>query len=166
MGERNHREHNRTLLVMLLILLCVLLMGAVAYLLKTRQGSPSSHEDKAWDTGLDSSAKGGADPGILIPGYDTVAMVADTSILPMSIGNPKENNCVMTVTLLLEDGTVLYESDILAPGEGMEEISLSRNIQEGTYNVTARFDCYADYEKLKPLNMADSGFVLIAGKGD
>lgn len=103
----------------------------------------------------------GADAGILVPGYDTAVMDAGSDHLPMSIGNPKDNQCLMKVTLCLEDGTELYESSLLAPGEGMEKVILNQSMKEGTYDMNARFECFSKDDKHTPLNVADSGFVLI-----
>ena len=84
----------------------------------------------------------------------------DTS-LKISIGNPKENEVGFFASLELEDGTVLYESELLKPGQGLTEIPLSKTLEKGTYNAKVVYHCVSLDEAHTPLNSAESGFVLI-----
>lgn len=163
--KKNNTRAQKTLLVFSLIL-CVILLGAVIYLLRTREVAPTAETTKEWDTGIAEDAKGKADDGILIPGYDTVVMDAGVTAMPMSIGNPKENDCLIKISILLEDETVLYQSEFIAPGQGMTEVPLSQSLDAGTYDTIARFECFMDNATHTPLNVADSGFVLIVEGGE
>lgn len=165
-GNKKEPGHSRTntvqkIVVAVLVVLCIALLAAVVYLLKEKKTAPAADQIKDWDTGIGEDPPQGADTGILIPGYDTAVMEAGSDHLPMSIGNPKDNQCLMKVTLSLEDGTELYESSLLAPGEGMEEVTFNQSMEEGIYDMTARFECFSRDDKHTPLNVADSGFVLI-----
>ena len=165
-GNKKEPGHSRTdtarkIVVSVLVVLCITLLAAVVYLLKEKKTAPAADQITDWDTGIEEDPPQGADAGILVPGYDTAVMDAGSDHLPMSIGNPKDNQCLMKVTLCLEDGTELYESSLLAPGEGMEKVILNQSMKEGTYDMNARFECFSKDDKHTPLNVADSGFVLI-----
>lgn len=114
-----------------------------------------------WDTELEEEDNGSTGEGILIPGYGKVYMEAGQNVLPMSIGNPKDNTCYFKVKVLLEDGTLLYQSGILPPGKGVKEITCEEILETGEYNATAQFECFQDEEGKIALNGADSAFTLI-----
>lgn len=117
-----------------------------------------------WNTGLADESKKSTESsssGIQIPGYGTAEMNAGDTQLHLSIGNPKENNCGFYATLQLEDGTVLYESELLKPGYGLTEVPLQQTLKKGTYNAEVFYKCVALDEKESPLNSARSKFILV-----
>lgn len=52
------------------------------------------------------------------------------------LDNREDNSRDLTYSMALEDGTVIYESDLIKPGEGIESPKLSKHLDKGTYNVT------------------------------
>lgn len=106
----------------------------------------------------DESDKGEGD--ISIPGYSTMIMKAGQRQQKVDIGNPPENDCYFRVTLLLEDGTRLFRSEMIEPGKGFHSIELEKAMEAGTYPAVIRYDCYTFDEEQKPLNGAESGFTL------
>lgn len=116
-----------------------------------------------WDTGLDESKKSteSSSSGTQIPGYGTAEMKAGDTQLHLSIGNPKENNCGFYATLQLEDGTVLYKSELLKPGYGLTEVPLQHTLKKGTYDAEVFYECVTLDEEQSPLNSAKSKFKLV-----
>ena len=51
------------------------------------------------------------------------------------IGNPKENECGFYATLKFEDGTGLYESELLKPGYGLTDLPLLQTLETGEYTA-------------------------------
>lgn len=98
--------------------------------------------------------------GILIPGYTSMVMKANTKEQTVSIGNPADNDCIFVIVLKLEDGTKLFESQELKPAAGQEatdQLRLNRNqlynkdlsVWGGQYTGTLKFytkivDIYAN----------------------
>lgn len=113
-----------------------------------------------WDTGIEADEEPEEDPGILIPGYSSAYMKAGDTKLQLSIGNPKENICGMYAVVKLQDGTVLYQSPLLEPGQGLDEIPLEQSLEAGTYKAVVEFTCVTLDEAETNLNSADSGFTL------
>lgn len=97
---------------------------------------------------------------ILIPGYAGAVMNSGDQSLSISIGNPVENTCYLKATLKGEDGTVLYESGLIEPGKGFEEIPLNQSLEPGVYQAVVTYQGYTMEEKPKALNSSDSAFVL------
>lgn len=117
-----------------------------------------------WDTGIPEQTdepEESTSGGIQIPGYSKAEMEEGDTQLHLSIGNPKENNCGFYVTVRLEDGTVLYKSELLKPGDGLTEIPLEQTLNKGTYDAEVFYECVTLDEDASPLNSAISKFQLI-----
>ncbi|MDO5124328.1 MAG: hypothetical protein Q4D44_06660 [Eubacteriales bacterium] len=113
-----------------------------------------------WDTGIeDATASQGS--GIQIPGYGSAVMKAGDESIKLSIGNPKANKCGFYATLKLEDGTVLYKSELIKPGYGMTEVPLSKTLEAGEYTAMVCYECVTLDEAETRLNSAESEFTLI-----
>ena len=112
-----------------------------------------------WDPGIEEPAS--SKSGTQIPGYSSAEMNAGDTSLTLSIGNPKDNKVGFYASLVLEDGTVLYESPLLEPGQGLTEIPLTETLEKGTYTAKVVYRCVALDEEHTPLNSAESGFTLI-----
>ena len=117
-----------------------------------------------WDTGIPEQTdepEESTSGGIQIPGYSKAEMEEGDTQLHLSIGNPKENNCGFYVTVRLENGTVLYKSELLKPGYGLTEIPLEQTLNKGTYDAEVFYECVTLDEDASPLNSAISKFQLI-----
>lgn len=97
--------------------------------------------------------------GILIPGYTSMVMKANTKEQTVSIGNPADNDCIFVIVLKLEDGTKLFESQELKPGEGLENITLDQELEAGEYQAVIEYKCYSLEDK-SPLNGGSAEFKL------
>lgn len=150
---------------MIALLLAVIAAGggywAYTYFSARPDAGGSAYVDpnaSAWDDGLDGPEK--IEEKILIPGYSGAQMNAGDMELRLSIGNPKENTCYLEATLMLEDGTVLYESGLLGPGKGFEKVRLEQSLSAGVYQAVVHYQGYAMDDGQKELNSSDSAFTL------
>lgn len=116
---------------------------------------------KDWDTGIEEDNTSSQNTGIQIPGYGTAEMKSGDTSLHLSIGNPKENKCGFYATLKLDDGTVLYKSELLEPGYGFTEAPLTQTLKPGEYTAIVYYECVTLDEEHKALNSAESEFALI-----
>lgn len=111
-----------------------------------------------WESGIDH---GSVEPaGVQIPGYKEAKMHAGDESLHLNIGNPKQNSVGFEVTVELEDGTVLYESPILEPGQGVSELPLLTSPEKGTYQAYVVYQFVSLDEAHTPMNTAKSAFTL------
>ena len=98
---------------------------------------------------------------IAIPGYEGIALKADTKQQTVGLPNPPQNTCYFRITLSLEDGTVLWQSDLVEPGEVSEPIKLKQPLQKGTYpNSLLKYECFTMDGNLSPLNSAATKLTL------
>lgn len=115
---------------------------------------------KDWDTGATEPGTAKSS-GTQIPGYSTAEMKAGDTVLHLSVGNPKANECGFYATVKLSDGTELYKSQLLEPGSGLTDIPLSKTLEKGEYKAMVLYECVTLDDDHKPLNSAESEFTLI-----
>lgn len=151
--------------ITILVLLTALLLTG-GYLLyehfseKNYWGSAGNIDAQAseWDDGLNAPSE--IEGRILVPGYSGASMKEGETTLALRIGNPQENTCYLQATLQLEDGTTLYESGLIEPGKGFDEIELTQSLDAGTYAAMVHYQGYSLEEEPKILNSCDSAFTL------
>ena len=97
---------------------------------------------------------GAASGGIAIPGFDALTFAAGAAEQDVELFNPAENECAFKITLALEDGTTLWESGPIRPGESVRHLTLSRPLDAGTYHAALRYNCYSLRDGT-PLNGAE-----------
>lgn len=99
--------------------------------------------------------------GIQIPGYPSITLPADTENVTVALLNPKGNPCYFTFELVLSDtDEVLYTSGMVAPGQVITDITLSRALAAGEYNATIKIST-ASLEDGSAMNGANVETVLI-----
>ena len=151
----------------IIVILLILLIGEIFFLaysiLKDKAGAGSNahvaEDASEWDDGIEQES-GQIEGRILVPGYSGAKMKTGDTVLKLRIGNPKENTCYLKATLQLEDGTILYESDLLEPGTGYDEVKLNKTLEPGEYQAFVHYQGYAMDEGQEKLNGCDSAFVL------
>lgn len=98
---------------------------------------------------------------INIPGYTMLSFKAGELNQQVTIPNPIENTCWFNVSLVLSDGTVLWTSDMVAPGETSENIVLSKPLEKGDYpDAMLKFECFADEAGTQALNGAETELTI------
>lgn len=98
--------------------------------------------------------------GTMIPGYSSARMNAGDAALRLIIGNPLGNHVGFVATLMLEDGTELYTSPLLKPGQAVQLIPLNQTLKKGEYAAQVVYRCVTLDEDHAPLNAGVSGFTL------
>lgn len=97
---------------------------------------------------------------IAIPGYARLVMKAGDLMQNVKLHNPAENPCYFVVSIILPDGTEVFRSGLLEPGQKIDAIKLSQSLEAGTYNdAILRYTCYSSKDKA-PMNGADTKFIL------
>lgn len=100
-----------------------------------------------------------SDGSISVPGFERLT-VQERMLYAAGIANPTRNNCYFVVSIILADGTVVYRSGVLAPGQAVGTVELVQPLSQGRYEGTiARYSCYS-VENMQPLNGADITFTL------
>lgn len=98
---------------------------------------------------------------IELPGYDWIPLKAGTLEQEQTFPNPPQNFCWIKVSLKLEDGTLLWTSELIAPGESSAPVILSQALEPGEYqNAILKYECFRMDEALSPLNGGEMHLTL------
>lgn len=99
-------------------------------------------DDEPWNpvieqfTNVDETPEEAERKQITICGFTEWNVKADeTENLPISLKNPEGNPCYFTFIITLEDGTVLYKSDHVPPGNEIKRITINKPLEKGTYTA-------------------------------
>lgn len=145
--------------IIILLLLLILLVSILIYLLlRPEQLEVFTPNGMAYaETGPVEKNQG----AISIPGYEIIELKADTKQQVIGLPNPAENNCYFQISLILEDGTLLWQSDLVKPGKISEPILLNQPLSAGSYrNAKLKYACFTMDGSQTPLNGAETKLTL------
>lgn len=139
------------------VVLAVICVVLVILLLQTCQHTPeNSSESTVPETTVVKN-----EGSISIPGYEMLELKADSKQQTVALSNPPQNNCCFEISLYLEDGTLLWKSEQIEPGEATEPIVLTKKLSKGYYPKSVlHYDCYAMDADKTPLNGAEMKVTL------
>lgn len=88
---------------------------------------------------------------IVIPGFTGMTIYENTTEVATHLYNPQDNACYFKIIITLA-GTeeVLYESKLIAPGQDLYTIELTRELEAGEYDAIISYTTYAvsDYTEM------------------
>ena len=147
-------KHERKLVLVLSCFLVILLAIAVWMHSKDNPGisNPENTTAPTVEKNPDS---------IAIPGYEMLELKAGSKEQTLCLSNPPQNMCYFEIALYLEDGTLLWKSELIEPGKTSKPMALTKALDKGTYpNAVLRYSCYRMDEDLSPLNGAETKLTL------
>lgn len=139
----------RNIIVASLCTVSVLLAGVTGYQIGSRPAPVSNAEVIERIAG-----------SIYVPGYDYISVKEGEPAIPATLYNPEENGCLIQAVIVLPDGTEIFRSDPLDPGDSLEKLTLSVQPAAGVYEKSVlRYSCYS-LDDMRQLNGADVIFTL------
>lgn len=102
-----------------------------------------------WDGNSITANRDKPEKYIAIPCFTDLIFVANQTSQKVNIYNPEENKCVMNFSIVLSDGTVIWESDNTHPGYGFHDIKLTKTLSSGTYEARLITRCFTMDKKLE-----------------
>lgn len=98
---------------------------------------------------------------IAIPGYEILELKANTKQQALCLPNPGQNMCYFQISLYLENGTLLWQSELIEPGKTSKPIVLTECLSKGIYpKAVLQYACFRMDEDLTPLNGAETKVTL------
>lgn len=156
--------NKKWILIVLGLICAAVVVGAGCVLLAPKPATPPQQVEDAVDwAGAPEDETGVSQPksSIAIPGVDVVYFKANETKQTVNLYNPAQNSCYFQISMLLEDGTELYRSDLIAPGKGLYEIELLKTLPEGTYDGSIlKYECSSMDKERTPLNGAEFTFTI------
>ena len=96
-----------------------------------------------------------------IPGFAAMNFQAGVTEQAVNLYNPEQNTCYFKMTILLSDGTKLWESELVEPGKAIYEITLNEPLEAGEYeDCTLKYECFELNDEQTPLNGSEIKFSL------
>lgn len=111
------------------------------------------------------------EPGVAIPGWGSITLPAGVTEAATTLKNPEANEgwCYLTFELRLptvdeetgeESYEVLFTTGLIPPGQYCNQVTLTRALEPGEYNVILHVQPYRMSDKT-PTNNADTETLLI-----
>lgn len=128
--------------IIILLLLIAFIVLLFAYCHKSTDKPPATTEQTQKPLDFEEYEEY-KNQSISIPGTSGIALAANTITQTVDFYNPQENQCYFVISLYLSDGTMIYKSDYIEPGERITDIELLQTLKQGIYkNCTLNYDCF------------------------
>lgn len=150
-------EKKKDFLILILLILTILSAGTAIYFAFSRESTAVTPIEQSAEAVTKEPVVKNSD-SIAIPGYEALVISKNTELC---LSNPPQNMCYFLITLSLEDGTVLWQSDYVEPGGISDPITLNQELPNSTYpNARLKYSCFTMDEALTPLNGAETKLTL------
>lgn len=147
------------LLIGLIFLLVAVIAAMLIWIVSNSMGQGSEDPNPVGQQTEETEPAEKLTDSISLPGYGGLNLTAGKTEQNLALSNPAENFCQIRISLILEDGTVIWTSELTPPGE-QAQIVLNEALEKGDYNATLKYDCFQMDENKTPLNGAACQLVL------
>lgn len=146
-------KRSKIIIVVLLLICLVLAALCLKLVYSNRQGNETTTREQ---TKVEKN-----EDSIAIPGFEALSLTADSKVQDIALSNPESNTCLFKISLLLEDGTIIWQSHYIKPGK-QEALVLTQPLRAGIYeNSKIVYECYKMDINKTPLNGAEAQLMLI-----
>lgn len=166
METKNNVENSKNKKVIIVLVCLVAVLTVVIGVLLWQKSKPDSDKGNTDSVQTIKQSTQSDSEGLVVPerpetlditAYETIKLKADTLEQSVRFSNPLENNCLLVITLSLEDGTELWKSDELIPGQIVRSITLNQTLSAGEYpNAVLGYKHRTYDDKKEPLNGAET----------
>lgn len=153
------RSRKSPLLIGLILLLVAVIAAMLIWIVSNSMGQGSEDPNPVGQQTEETEPVEKLTDSISLPGYGGLNLTAGKTEQNLALPNPAENFCQIRISLILEDGTVIWTSELTPPGE-QAQIVLNEALEKGDYNATLKYDCFQMDENKTPLNGAACQLVL------
>lgn len=154
---RRKKNRTKTILIIVLIILILALIGIGIWYFLSNDNAPDASIESANFAETEVTKN---EDTIAIPGYEGLTLKADSKKQELSLKNPAENTCYFVITLMLEDGTELWKSEMIKAGDTSKPIKLNEELAAGNYSAKLIYECYRMDKEKTPLNGAEMKLTL------
>ncbi len=139
-----------------IVAVCIFIILLLTIILCLRQCDSDETKPPTTQTESDKTLDfipAGDEELIRMPGYGGLIFQSGTLQQYSDLHNPEVNKCLFVFSLYLSDGTLIYKSDYVKPGEVLNKITLNQTLEKGLYlNCELVIDCFMDNEEKTQLN--------------
>lgn len=169
--KKEEKEQKRKAVLIIIILIAIAAAVTAGIIIGRNNGAdnyisqakkPDLDEDAVnWQGERTQQKKGSASSGIAIPGYKSIRLKAGQTEQNVNLFNPESNDCYFVMSLILPNGTRIWQSKMIPPGKGLYEITLDQTVPAGNYEDSVlKYECYKMDDDLTKLNGGEVKLVL------
>ena len=163
--QRRRRKQKQTQWLIALLAVVVLAVAAVLIWQSTKpEATPAA-------TPAATATPAPTEPGVAIPGWGSITLPAGVTEAATTLKNPEANEGWYYLTFEMrlptvdeetgeESYEVLFTTGLIPPGQYCNQVTLTRALEPGEYNVILHVQPYRMSDKT-PTNNADTETVLI-----
>lgn len=147
-GGYDLEKKEKYIIALILLFVVVIMLVWLFYSCQSHKTNPTAATTTTESKSLDFTPYNNTADIITIPGIDGLNLKAGQLNQQVDFCNPSQNKCYFQISLFLSDGTLMWESDYIAPSEEISEITLFKELQRGLYkNCRLVYDCYSLNDK-------------------
>lgn len=179
--DRQRRRRKRKQMQLLIALVAVVVLAVVAVLIwqsTKSEVAPAASPTPTVELEIDPNAgelitptPAPTEPGVAIPGWGSITLPAGVTEAATTLKNPDANADWYYLTFEMrlptvdeetgeESYEVLFTTGLIPPGQYCNQVTLTRALEAGEYNVILHVQPYRMSDKT-PTNNADTEMVLI-----
>lgn len=159
-GRRRRKRNGRDILLIVFAVIAIVSALVAVWAVSTRNhDAPAGNEIQS--TGETTEPVEKLTDTIDIPQFGWLNLKADTTEQTLTFDNPPQNFAQFRISILLDDGTVLWNSELVPPGETSAPVTLLQPLSAGEYeNAILKYECFRMDEAQTPLNGAENRLTL------
>lgn len=158
---KNKKDKDKKRIYILLILILSITVGIMAIMNTVNNSKPNGYSGIKWN-GVRQINNPTEQKYIAVSGFADLKFVADSTKQSVNFYNPKENNCLMDLSIVMQNGDVIWQTENIRPDYGLYTINLYSTLKKGEYPacIVARFKTMDGCTKL---NSATFKIKIIVG---
>ena len=174
MNKRAKKQKHRArpwpfVLIALLFLIIIMLVYALIHQPVSGSEPPAENDRPALTVDPNAGEKitptpAPTEPGIAIPGWTSIKLPAGATEAYVSLNNPEDNAGWYYLTFelrLKETNEVIFTTGLIPPGQYLNKVILTRELEAGTYPAILHVQPYRMADAQSPTNNADLDIQMI-----
>jgi hypothetical protein len=145
----------------IIIVIVLFVVGLIATMIVLGDGSQSKSSGDVWNGEQQITVQGNSEH-IGVPCFSSMYFKADSYSQKVNLYNPEGNNFIVSMTLKLNDGTILWSAKNIHPNHGFYDIEISKKLSIGEYKdceLVRHFYTMGGKETSNPLSTKFTLFV-------
>lgn len=130
--------HNKTknkksfIAIILVVIIVAVIISLCFYSQKRSKDTAPDIPEISFDGDIGYSTKQ-SDNDVVVHATTGFSFAADSLNQEVNIENPAQNTCEFVVSIYLGDGTMLYQSERIRPGDCVTDIQITQTLKMGIY---------------------------------
>lgn len=150
---------SKTIIVAIIVFTLIIVVCVLFPLFQNNNTGNDVSSGIRWDGNSITATRDKPEKYITIPCFTDINFVSNQTSQKVNIYNPEENECIMNFSIVLSDGTVIWESDNTHPGYGFHDIELAQPLLPGVYEARLITRCFT-LDKKSELNGSSFKFKI------